>query len=79
MMTNDILLVALAPILVILGWMFFLIYEHYSTDCRHEYGDWESFSDEHAYIQQKQCKKCKFIYTYQERKMGHENHRIHKD
>jgi hypothetical protein len=29
-------------------------------------------------VQQKQCKKCQFVFTYQERKIGHEQ-RQHND
>jgi hypothetical protein len=32
-------------------------------------------------VQQKQCKKCQFVFTYQERKIGHEQHQhndVHK-
>ena len=78
-MMNDLLLVALLPAIIILVWVGCLIYEHYSTDCRHDYDDWEPFQSEHAYVQQKQCKKCKFIYTYQERKIGHEHNCVHKE
>ena len=78
-MLNDLLLVALLPAIIILVWVGCLIYEHYSTDCRHEYDEWYSFPSEHSYVQQKQCKKCKFVYTYQERKIGHEHNCVHKD
>lgn len=57
------------------------VIDHFRTDCKHEYGDWCSYPDEHAYVQQKQCKKCQFTYTYQERKIGHEQHQhnnVHK-
>jgi len=77
-MMDDLLLVALIPTIVILIWVVCLMYEHYSVDCRHDYDEWQPWSTEHAYVQQKQCKKCKFIYTYQERKMGHEHHDVHK-
>ena len=78
-MMNDLLLVALLPGIVILVWVGCLIYEHYSTDCRHEYGDWFFHMTDYAYVQQKQCKKCQFTYTYQERKIGHEYKHVHKE
>ncbi len=73
---DDLLLIASIPTIVILIWVGCLIYEHYSTDCRHDYDEWYFFSHEHAYVQQKQCKKCKFVYIYQERKLGHEQPRL---
>jgi len=71
-MMDDLLLVASIPTIVILVWVVCLMYEHYSVDCQHDYSDWHNFTTEHAYVQQKQCKKCQYLFTYQERKLGHD-------
>ena len=75
---NDMFLVVFLPIVVILlGAIFTVIERRAVDDCKHEYSDWYPYITEHAYVQQKQCKKCQFIYTYQERKIGHERHQHH--
>jgi hypothetical protein len=76
---NDVLLFLTGPVLVLVAVVAAKIIEHHTTECRHDYDDWEPCSTEHAYVQQKQCKKCKFIYTYQERKIGHEHQCVHKE
>ena len=72
---NDMLLFLTGPVLVICGVAVAAIWEYFRIDCKHEYGDWYSFPSEHSYVQQRQCKKCQFTYTYQERKIGHEQHK----
>jgi len=71
---NDVLLFLIGPVLVLTGIVVIAVFEYFRSECRHDYDEWYSFPSEHSYVQQKQCKKCKFIYTYQERKMGHEQH-----
>ena len=78
---NDVFLALLGPVLIIVGVVVGGVIDHFRTDCKHEYGDWYSFPSEHSYVQQRQCKKCQFTYTYQERKIGHEQHQhnnVHK-
>ena len=78
---NDVLLFLTGPVLVICAVAVVTVFEYFRTECKHEYGEWCSYPDEHAYVQQKQCKKCQFTYTYQERKIGHEQHQhnnVHK-
>ncbi len=78
-MMNDMFLFLMGPVLVICGVAVAAVFEYFRSECRHDYDDWEPFQSEHAYVQQKQCKKCKFIYTYQERKIGHEHQCVHKE
>lgn len=75
---NDVFLALLGPVLIIACVLISHVIDKVRTDCNHEYGDWYSFPSEHSYVQQRQCKKCQFIYTYQERKIGHEHHPVHK-
>ena len=76
---NDMLLFLTGPVLVICAVAIAAVFEYFRNECRHDYDEWQPCSNEHAYVQQKQCKKCKFIYTYQERKIGHEHNCVHKD
>ena len=76
---NDMLLFLTGPVLVICAVAVVAIFEYFRTDCKHEYGDWQQWITDHAYVQQRECKKCKFIYTYQERKIGHEHKPVHKE
>ena len=76
---NDMLLFLTGPVLVICAVAIAAIFEYFRNECRHDYDEWYLFSNEHAYVQHRQCKKCKFIYTYQERKIGHEHNCVHKD
>lgn len=69
---NDMFLVLGIPLAVFCAVVVVKVFEELIVDCRHEYDEWQSWTTEHAYVQQKQCKKCKYIYTHQLRKMGQE-------
>lgn len=71
-MMNDLWLMLIGPVLFAGVAGFVWLFDHFFGDCRHDFDEWEPCSTEHAYVQQKQCKKCKFIFTYQERKLGHD-------
>jgi hypothetical protein len=73
---NDMLLVMLLPIVIVLLGAIYTVIDRRAEDCKHDYSDWHNFTTEHAYVQQKQCKKCQYVFTYQERKMGHEQSRL---
>ena len=77
---NDMFLVVFLPIVVVLLGAIFTIIERRGerrvSDCNHEYDEWQHWVTDHAYVQQKQCKKCKFIFTYQERKIGHDRPKL---
>ena len=73
---SDMFLFSIGPMLIIIGVVIASIIDHFRSECRHEYSDWHSYPDEHAYVQQKQCKKCQFVYTYQERKIGHDRPKL---
>jgi len=75
---NDLFLVVFLPIVVVLLCAIYAAIDKHVDGCWHDYDEWQSWTTEHAYVQQKQCKKCKYIFTYQERKMGHEHHDVHK-
>jgi len=66
---NDLWLMLVGPVLFVGVAAFVWLLDHFFGDCRHDYGDWQSWSTDHAYVQQKQCKKCQFVYTYQEKKL----------
>ena len=79
---DDMILVLGIPIAVFSAVLVVKIFEEFVVDCRHDFSEWCSYPDEHAYVQQKQCKKCQFVFTYQERKIGHEQHQhnnVHKE
>lgn len=69
---NDMFLVVFLPIVVVLLGAIYTVIEKRVDDCKHDFSEWCSYPDEHAYVQQKQCKKCQFVFTYQERKIGHD-------
>jgi len=69
---SDMFLFLTGPVLVICAVAVAAIWEHFRSECRHEYSDWHNFTTEHAYVQQKQCIKCQYVFTYQERKLGHD-------
>ena len=75
---NDVLLFLTGPVLIIACVVIANVIESVRTDCKHDFSEWHSYPDEHAYVQQKQCKKCQFVFTYQERKIGHEQSRMDK-
>ena len=73
---NDIFLVFTIPILVVLLGAIYKLLDSYfeskdsnTSNCKHEYSEWNAFTTEYAYVQQKQCNKCKYVYTYQLRKI----------
>ena len=70
MTMNDVILALIAPALVVVGVAFLKSIEHFWPECRHDYGDWDGSETEFAFIQQRKCKKCQFVYTYQERKIN---------
>ena len=76
-MMNDLWLMLLGPVLIAGIAGFVWLFDHFFGDCQHDFSEWCSYPDEHAYVQQKQCKKCQFVFTYQERKIGHEQHQHH--
>lgn len=69
---SDVFLFLIGPLLVLTAVIVAKLIDYRWPECRHDYGDWYSFPSEHSYVQQRQCKKCQFVYTYQERKIGHE-------
>ena len=73
---NDMFLVVFLPIVIVLLGAIFTVIERRVSDCNHEYDEWQHWVTDHAYVQQKQCKKCKFICTYQERKIGHDRPKL---
>ena len=68
-MMDDMMLVFGVPFAIFCAVAVIKVFEELIVDCRHDYDEWQSWTTEHAYVQQKQCKKCKYIFTYQERKM----------
>ena len=66
---NDMFLVVFLPIVVVLLGAIFTVIERRASNCNHEYDQWQAWTTDHAYVQQTQCKKCKYILTHQERKL----------
>ena len=39
------------------------------ADCEHEWSEWQHFTTDYAYVQHRECTKCKFIFTEQLQKL----------
>jgi hypothetical protein len=68
-MVNDLWLMLVGPVLFagVAGFVWLL--DHFFGDCRHDFDNWEPWSTAHAYVQQRQCKKCGYIQTEQFKKI----------
>ena len=69
-MSNDLFLIFIGPVLVCAAVGVAWLIERYWGECRHEWSEWQSELTDHAYVQHKECIKCKYVFTYQLRKMG---------
>jgi hypothetical protein len=67
---NDLWLILIGPVLIAGVYAFAWLVDHFFGDCRHEWSDWQSEVTEHAYVQHKECIKCKYVFTTQLRKMA---------
>lgn len=66
---NDLWLILIGPILMAGTAGFVWLLDHFFGDCRHEWNDWQQEVTEHAYVQHKECLKCKYVFTTQLRKI----------
>ena len=69
-MNYDLWLILIGPALIAGAVGFVWLIDHFFGDCRHEWSEWQHEVTDHAYVQHKECIKCKYIFTSQLRKMA---------
>ena len=66
---TDLWLMLLGPALIAGACAFAFLFAYFFNGCRHDWSEWQQEVTEHAYVQHKECIKCKYVFTTQLRKM----------
>ena len=68
-MNYDLWLILIGPAFIAGAVGFVWLIDHFFGDCRHEWSEWQHFTTDYAYVQHRECTKCKFIFTEQLQKL----------